>query len=453
MRSGLFLLCVMALVMGAFGVGYGLNAATRSKVMSTRPASLSLEGTRQAFDGLEKLIGFGADEALRQEAIDFFALPSPEGMSLALRAELLEQKNVAAWAGAVEEFVGLAALVFEDAPNHEANQKEFDRYVKTLEALRVAINTYVLAIHPGFHSLEIDKISQSFEGRGITIAVFDVFDSEILIKQRLAFPKSHIEAPMTLGRPVSLTHGNVVIDTILRIAPQAHIVPVWADAKDYTLALQYIVDRKDIEIVNMSRAFAEGHDKKHLDPEFKKLLKILVKDRILCKALGNTGTDLTGVVTAKRLALGLGPVNNLASYDINLIADTYSGDSAMEADDLLVFALNLSLFADDIAWSATIPGAMANVQSRTLAVPAEGVWSPSLEAFDSGSSFAAPQIAALSALLLEAEKLTSSSALDQKRKVLEVLKASAARGVHGAEDWGLGLPSGDVAAGLLIPKL
>jgi len=110
-----------------------------------------------------------------------------------------------------------------------------------------------------------------------------------------------------------------------------------------------------------------------------------------------------------------------------------------------MFALNLSLYADDIALSASIPGSLVSIQKRSLAVPAEGVWSPSTGAFESGSSFAAPQIVAMTALLLQAERETNKDLIATRKEALNALKSSADRKGHLPSEWGLGLPSADHA--------
>ncbi|RYZ49489.1 MAG: hypothetical protein EOP07_24390, partial [Proteobacteria bacterium] len=329
-----------------------------------------------AIEGLADLNGFPADESLLAIVEKFYQLAPVKVLDQKAREDLLQKENIALWTGVVDEFSGLAEILFEDSSAKTLKQKEFDRYQLTLSKFKSSINSYVLSIHPGFQFLDMSKLAASHQGQAVTIAVFDVFDMSLLKEQQKRFPQATIDPVVSFGKPLSLSHGNVVIDIILRIAPAAHIVPVWADAKDYTKVMLYLQTRTDIDIVNMSRAFAEASDHQGIDPDFKKALKTFTKDRILTKALGNSGTNLAGQVTAKRQAEGLGPVNNLSSYDIKLVADTYSeGDG--EVPDLLLFAINLSLFADDIALSATVPGDVSAIRSRSLGVPAEGVWSPS----------------------------------------------------------------------------
>lgn len=422
---------------------------SRAAEVASSQFDVSQKDVSAAIAGLANLNNFPADESLLAIVDGFYQLPQGNSLDQKSRENLLQKENIALWTGTVDEFTGLAAVLFEDSPQKVLKQKEFDRYQLTLSKFKTAINNYVLAIHPGFQFLDMSKLAAAHQGQGVTIAVFDVFEASLLLEQQKRFPKARIDAPVSFGKPLSLSHGNVVIDIILRIAPAAHIVPVWADAKDYTKVMLYLQNRPDIDIVNMSRAFAESSDHKGIEPEFKKALKTFVKDRILTKALGNSGTDLSGHVTAKRLEEGLGPVNNLSSYDIKLVADTYSGGDG-ETPDLLLFAINLSLFADDIALSASIPGDLPAIQSRSLAVPAEGVWSPSTETFESGSSFAAPQIAALTALLLGEESLSPNGGtrIEQRQRVVQKLKASASLQNHTNNEWGLGLASGDKAFGL-----
>ncbi|MCX6128313.1 MAG: hypothetical protein NTX25_04520, partial [Proteobacteria bacterium] len=276
------------------------------------------------------------------------------------------------------------------------------------------------------------------------VVVFDVFDLALLDKQRLKYSRAKIHLPKIFGNPLELSHGNTIIDILLEIAPDAEIITIWSDVKSYPEAMQYIVDQSDIDIVNFSRAFPENAQLKVIEPVFKEAFNQFVQQGILIKALGNTGTDLSGSLNHRRTELELGPVNNIASYDIKLLMDLYKNS---DHQDLAIFAANLTIFADDIALTATVPGKFLPIQRRTLAIPAEGVYSPSTETFESGSSFAAPQLSALAALLLEARRkqAPTETLADSRRYVHQELLQNAQLGQHSAEEWGRGLPTGFMA--------
>lgn len=398
--------------------------------------------TVKSLQDLAAMNGFEADPELVSMVENFYALPDASKLSDAEKESLFEERSIALWSSSLVEFIGLADILFQDIPPGDKAVLEgrYQANRKTLKDFQTKLNAYVFAIHPGYRALDASELQKNFRGRGIKIAVFDVFDRDLLLQQRLMYPAALIQAPLNFGRPVELNHGNTVIDVILSLAPEAEIIPVSADSATYTQALQAIVARPDIDIVNMSRAFAEEKNGSRMDKDFKTALQSLVKTRILVKSLGNSGSDLDGVLNPRRQAEGLGPVNNLFTYDLSLIKDLYQETNP---GDLLLFAMNLSLFASDLALSATIPGDVAPVAERCLAIPAEGVWSPVTETFESGSSFAAPQVSALAALLLEAVRNSQNSgSAGAKQRVVHLLKASADRKGHSIHDWGLGIPSG-----------
>lgn len=398
--------------------------------------ALAVEKTKvhQAIEALSRWNGFPAEDSLLSIEDGYFALPAAESLTPAQVEDLLSNQSLALWSGNISEFLSLSVMLFEESPAAQSaqNRKTFELYQNDLLEWIDAINSYIQAIHPGLTPLHGEDLMAKFKGDGVAIAVFDVFDSALLQKQTRE-AQGLIEAPIQFLKPLELSHGNTVIDIIRSIAPRAKIVPVWVDTKDYTKGLNAILARDDIQIVNMSRAFAEGTVKGKLDPDFKTALQNLVKKKILVKALGNTGTDLVGTVTAKRQALGLGPVNNLAGYDLSLIQDFSESEAP---GDLALFAMNYSLFGNDIALSATIPGANATIQNQTFGLPAEGVWSPSTQTFESGSSFAAPQLSAILALLWEKAQVSSN---ERAKSLLETLK-KANSSADRKDVFGLGMP-------------
>ncbi len=420
----------------------GFSSTPNNKTAKT----LSHDAALQALNDLAQITQMDVDTSLTDIVDRYYQLPKTEGLAQTAVEALFDEQGLAGWTAAVEDFTSLADVIYADYP---ASQKKAldQRYkadqaaLKTFEGL---INSYVAKVHPGYRFLEATKLQAKAKGRGVKIAVFDVFDAEILASQSKSHGKAVIDQPLTFGNPVELNHGNTVIDIILTLAPEAEIIPVQADAQSYGAALEAILARDDIDVVNMSRAFADAADHVHLEPRFKQALTAIVQTKVVVKALGNTGTDLDGALTDIRVKKNLGPVNNLAGYDLPLIKDAYAENAA---DDLLLFAENLSLFADSIALTATIPGADAAVAARTLGVPAEGIWSEASQSYESGSSFAAPQLTALIALLTEAAKAKDAtlSPVQARGAALRALKASASLGSQTVAEWGLGLPNGDAA--------
>ncbi|HYX38559.1 MAG TPA: S8/S53 family peptidase, partial [Oligoflexus sp.] len=349
----------------------------------------------QALQGLETIHGFEADAEIKDLIPAFHALPArPHASQIQF---LFEEQGLAQWSSRLSEYLSLSEILFESLSPQDQNARrsEYTRCRRILQTFQKDITRYTLAVHPGFSVLGVAPLQAHWNGAGVKIVVFDVFEKAALVEQKQRYPQALIGNPIVFGRPVELSHGNTVIDIILQLAPAAEIIPVAADAKSYAAAMQYLATQTDVDIINMSRAFPEDPVTDTVEAPFMEALRRWTQDGLLVKALGNTGTDLHGQLTRRRVEKGLGPVNTLTSYDLKLIRDLYQE----EVVGLELFALNLGLFADDIALTATIPGAVVPVQQRTLAVPAEGIYSPTTDTFESGSSFAAPQISAWLALL------------------------------------------------------
>ncbi|WP_141733420.1 S8/S53 family peptidase [Oligoflexus tunisiensis] len=393
----------------------------------------------EALQGLERINGFEADPEIKALIPAYQALPAEPDQ--AVIQTLFEDQNLAQWSTRLDEYLSLSAILFEGlSPTEQKSLRpEFDRCREALRDFQKAITDYVLRLHPGFAGLGLAPLQAQWKGQGIRIVVFDVFENARIEEQRRLHPKARIAEPLIFGRPVELSHGNTVIDIILQLAPEAHIIPVAADGKSYSAAMQHLADRNDVDIINMSRAFPEDPVTKKVETAFKDSLRRWTRTGLFVKSLGNTGTDLFGTLTSRRVEKGLGPVATLTSYDLKLIREMYQ---EAEPIGLEVLALNLALFAQDLALTATIPGAVIPVQERTLAVPAEGLFSPSTGTFESGSSFAAPQITAWLALHLEQRRALypDESRAASRRAVYQETLQKADREGHPASEWGRGRP-------------
>jgi hypothetical protein len=393
-----------------------------------------------ALHSLEIMHGFEADPELKALIPAFYALPKAPDPGTIRR--LFDEQRVAQWPSHVADFLGLNDILFESmSPEDQGRfRAEFLSSRAQLLDFQKAITLYVRAIHPGFSGLGLSELQAQRKGQGIRIVVFDVFEMDRLEAQRRLHPKARIEKPLVFGRPVELSHGNTVMDIILELAPEATILPVASDAKSYAAAMQHLAARSDLDIINMSRAFPEDPRTHGVDRIFEEALRTWTRTGIFVKALGNTGSDLNGQLTRVRVEKGLGPVSTLTAYDLKLIRELYQQDKTI---GLELFALNLGLFAEELALSATIPGDFIPVQERTLAVPAEGIYSPATETFESGSSFAAPQISAWAALLLDARRAVYPDETREASRaaVYAAMLEKADRRQHPATEWGRGHPA------------
>jgi hypothetical protein len=388
---------------------------------------------------LEAMHGFEAEPDLKAIIPAFYGLPVAPDQGAVRR--LFDEQRVAQWPSRLADFLGLVTILFEGmSPEEQARfRDEFTSSRQQLLDFQKDITRYVRAIHPGFSGLGLAPLQLTRKGQGIRIVVFDVFEMKRLDGQRRLYPQAQIEKPLVFGRPVELSHGNTVIDIILELAPEATILPVASDAKSYAAAMQHMTARQDLDIVNMSRAFPEDPRTRGVDQVFAGAFRSWTRQGIFVKALGNTGSDLFGQLTRPRVEKGLGPVSSLTAYDLKLIRELYQSEAAI---GLELFALNLGLFADELALTATIPGEYLPVQTRTLAVPAEGIYSPATETFESGSSFAAPQISAWAALLLEERRAQypDEAKAASRAAVHALMLKNADRRGHPATEWGQGHP-------------
>jgi hypothetical protein len=235
-----------------------------------------------------------------------------------------------------------------------------------------------------------------------------------------------------------MDHGNSIIDIILAIAPEAQIVPVSADTAAYNQAIRYISQREDLYLINMSRAFLEKE--KHLDADFAKDFSKMLEQKIVCKSLGNTGTDLDGIVSEIRQKKALGPVGNLFSYDLGLIKEFLTLNSNQAGEDHLLLTMNLNMLETEPAITASTPGSNKIAQNKTFTIAADGVFSWSTDNFESGSSFAAPQLCAVLALLMEGRFAKQKSISKKDLSFLvQALKKHAKVQSRKPENLGLGL--------------
>ena len=425
----------------------------------TPPGANGLKVWQASLWDLRQLIGMQTDDHAPQDPDDLEVLLNrlkDERLTVlhadALAHVVLDSLELQKIGGAITDFLGLADILWQDreASFRTAHAAVYEEDVRSLHAARQTVNQFVQALHPGLATLSADKLRQAAKGSGIVVGVFDLFDDDLLAKQRHDYGSALIEPVSRLGNPPRLDHGNAVIDTILSLAPAVTIVPVSADAAHYNNGFAALSSRDDIAIINISRGFAVDSDGT-LNTAFTQQLQSIVKSKIITKAIGNTGTDLSNNLTEVRRAAHLGSVGSLASYDLALIRQVLATVSATESPgssaDLLLLAINVGPFADRLALSATIPGDSDRAQDRSFGLPADGVYAASTAEFVSGSSFAAPMLAGLSALLLDAahQDHPNEDSRCQRRAVTEALKATADRTGLLRGEVGRGVPRGDAA--------
>ncbi len=402
---------------------------------------------------LKRLANITEEDDVSRITNQYFDIEGQE-IDSTLTKRLIEDIEIQKWGNQVSEFLGLVQMVysFADEAFQTEHRQEFDESVQKVESLRQRINDFVLKVHPGHSRLRTEKLRANATGAGVTVAVFDVFEPDILARQRGHYATATIEDLKVFSSPVNMNHGNSVIDIVLSLAPAARIVPITADTAAYNDAIRYILSRGDIDIVNMSRALLKNKANDHLDDEFAALFRQTVQTKIVTKSLGNTGTDLDGNLTTRRTSLGLGPVGNLFSYDLKLIKEFLDPSSpAASGSDLLLFAMNLNPFAEKMSLTATVPGNNQAAQSRTLGTPSDGIFSWATGNFESGSSFGAPELAGLAAMLVEVHLTHHPNATREAySSTVSSLKRSARATVLPNTDIGLGLADGDAALQLVV---
>lgn len=363
---------------------------------------------------------------------------------------VLAEYRMQNWGQLISEYVANMQVIysFHSLSFQEKHRNIFESAVDDLMQVRSLINEKIKMIHPGFSHLNMTHLTSLYDGEGQAIVVFDLFDEELLKRQVGYYEKnSRIEPVKSFGNPVAMSHGNSVIDVILSIAPRVTIVPVSADAKGYLAALRYIRGLADVKIVNMSRAFLE---KDHaLDPAFGRLLSSILSEKVICKSLGNSGIDLDGNLSSIRKEKGLSEVGDVFSYDSYLIKQYLHENYEHPWLDHLFLAINYNLLAEQPSLTATIPGDYIPAQEHSLAVVADGIFTWSSNGYESGSSFAAPQICSIFALLQQALSangqgfdLNSNEAL---RTISRSLKSKAVKTGQKPTIEGRGLISADRA--------
>ncbi|WP_444913161.1 hypothetical protein [Microbulbifer sp. PAAF003] len=394
-----------------------------------------IEQAKDSLEIVKELTPWPWEESVTPILEEYMAAEFDQYSGMAKSHYMVEELLMHKWGQSITEFIVLAELLYTFQPEdyQEQYRPEFDAAIADLNLFRLAINELLLPHVPGY-KLKQQILTKRFDGEGMVIAVFDLFDSTRLQEQREQYP--NIEAEVAFGDPITFLHGNTVIDIILDIAPKATIVPVSAESKTYNDAMAYMRYRDDISVINMSRAFHITNDQ--LDQEFAEHLSAILQSKIFTKSLGNTGTDLEHNNSDVRERLELPPLGSFFTYDLDLIRAFLAQNEGQAGAENLFFAINLQPFSNEISLTATVPGYNPLAIKQSFAIAGDAVYSASSQNFESGSSFAAPQLAAVSLLLLEMADYYGLSRVEAARIVSKSLKDNARRSWLGDHNTGLG---------------
>ncbi|WP_444922031.1 hypothetical protein ACJJID_06800 [Microbulbifer sp. CnH-101-G] len=402
------------------------------KVLASDP---NVDQARSSLQVIKALTPWPWEEPVTPILDDYLAAEFDQYQGRAKSLYMVDELKMHKWGQSITEFTVLAELLytFQSEDYQEENRLAFESALAHLDLFRQELNGLLYPYVPGYN-LKQHNLVRHFDGEGIVIGVFDLFDPVRLQEQREQNP--NIEAEVQFGDPITFLHGNTVIDIILDIAPKATIVPISTESKTYNEAMAYMRSRDDISVINMSRAFHITNDQ--LDPEFSGHLSHILQSKIFTKSIGNTGTDLNGENTDVRKRLGLPPLGSFFTYDLELIKAFLLQNQGMPGNQNLMFAINLQPFSDEVSLTATVPGYNELAINRSFAISGDAVYSASSQNFESGSSFAAPQLAAVSALLLDAADHYGYSRGEAVPMVVQALQGTARHSHLGANNTGLG---------------
>ncbi|MFA0812715.1 hypothetical protein [Microbulbifer epialgicus] len=395
----------------------------------------NVEQARESLDTIKELTPWPWEEPVTPIFDSYLAADFDQYQGREKSIYMIEELLMHKWGQSITEFIVLAELLytFQTEEYQEENRLAFEKAIAELDVFRLAINELLLPYVPSY-KLKQKKLAKRFDGEGVVVGVFDLFDPVRLQQQREQYP--NIEAEIQFGDPITFLHGNTVIDIILDIAPKATIVPVSTESKTYNEAMEYLRNREDISVINMSRAFHITDDQ--LDPEFANHLSNILQTKIFTKSMGNTGTDLEGVNTDVRKSRGLPPLGSFFTYDLELIKAFLAQNHGQPGEKNLMFAINLQPFSNEVSLTATVPGYNELAINQSFAIAGDAVYSDSSNNFESGSSFAAPQLAAISVLLLDAAQHYGYSKTEATQRVVKALRKSARRTGLGSHYTGLG---------------
>ncbi|USD19654.1 hypothetical protein MJO52_11220 [Microbulbifer variabilis] len=414
------------------------------KVFASDP---NVDQARASLQVVKELTPWPWEEPVTPILDDYLAAEFDQYQGWAKSLYMVDELKMHKWGQSITEFTVLAELLYTFQPEdyQEENRLTFEAAIANLDMFRMELNEFLYPYVPSYN-LKHQNLVRHFDGEGIVIGVFDLFDPVRLQEQRERHP--NIEGEVQFGDPITFLHGNTVIDIILDIAPKATIVPISTESKTYNEAMAYMRNRDDIDVINMSRAFHITNDQ--LDPEFSEHLSHILQSKIFIKSIGNTGTDLEGENTDVRKRLGLPPLGSFFTYDLDLIKAFLQQNQGAPGSQNLMFAINLQPFSNEVSLTATVPGYNPLAIKRSFAISGDAVYSVSSHNFESGSSFAAPQLAAISALLLDAADHYGYSSGEAVPLVAQSLQGTARRSHLGANNTGLGLVDAHKALAKLI---
>ena len=147
----------------------------------------------------------------------------------------------------VGNFTGLVRVILGD--NATWDQKQM---IKATEEGMEKVNNLFRLFFPEAPLYRSETVRTISDGAGVTVAVFDNFEEDILERQRKLRPSADIHSMVRFGNPVSLSHGNSVVDILLNTAPGAVVIPVSAEPDNTKDALKYILNNP-AALISLSR--------------------------------------------------------------------------------------------------------------------------------------------------------------------------------------------------------
>lgn len=340
----------------------------------------------------------------------------------------------------VNDWLGIIEIVLNPVPD-SINHK-MAGYIRQMTT---TLSRSLLKAHPGLELIRSNNLRQSFTGQSIDIAVVDTFDDSEMELLRQRYPDATIKEIKNFGNPVRLNHGVIVIEKILEIAPGATIYPVSYESGFAEDAADYLTEQNHIFLINYSRGFPDFTTG---GSELRQKFRTLSENKIIVKAIGNHGLTLDGSLTQERSSRNLDPVGSFDQDDIHQISFFLKTFDVQDLFPGIILALNAKIFDTSLSLTTGAPGHQALAQSVSLAVPADGLWSEVSRQFESGTSFAAPQITGVLALLSQSLMKQGSSEHhlpDIFKLSAQALLQTASRESGTADQTGRGWINGDMA--------
>ena len=255
-----FSVCVLVVALLA-------NSACRSKAKSSTalseavPAQMAADSAcadyKSAVTKVATLTGMSADSDLDQALAKYCSLIIPSEVDSKFGRLLLDDLMAQKWGGEITDFVATADLLFlimnqsldKITTRHFAPLKTSWRSCgKALTASSVNIALDLLYWMP-LICVASTRVRGSWSPSLTCLMMSSYLNSVVFTKG------AQIEPLVRFGNPVALNHGNIVVDAAAGSSSRAYRCTSEATSSKYNEGMRFIVDRGDIAVVNMSRAF------------------------------------------------------------------------------------------------------------------------------------------------------------------------------------------------------